>query len=746
MRITAYTPPEAHQLSPDKSKELVNAAIDKGNLDQLPLAPEVGWLRKPMFLGDVLATKISDLVEKTGESAGKLYGRLLHAGLKDELEKKKTEEIKPETLKVGRFLQPEQELMINRSMVDIQAKRISLCEASTGTGKSYSMAVIAERALYELGLKKVIVTAPTLSILRQNYLEWTETGSLKQAALILGRKQFVDPIAIKEMLDNGYEDAAVEAWYNQGGGDVGNPTTNALRQTYPDIRWLTDDLHFIAKDFPVKDVELDETASKESEYWYQHLKDSAETADIIFCTHMMVALDNQLKSRKTSPSQILPDADLMLIDEIHQFEQAVANAACKGLALSKLKVALAEVEAWTSLRLTTKAKEALNKCSLLIQTLQYIPEDHFFELSIHEDKYKDQRFKIEAAAIELIEALKALNGKKLESTADTRLMKKRVSLLYAIQTLEAFLSGKQRAHLTFAPLKRYPTLSVGPLSVRHLMVSLWERTPAAVLFSASIGLPTQHGTMNDGYLKTILALPHERVNSQDPIIPHWVTNTVTLHIPSALHAESLLPPARKESEMDTDANLTSWSETMALEITEQVIPNAQGGILVLVPSREGVKRIGTMLQTLINPERVIIQTELPSVNHAKEVYLNLYQKGIMPIWVGTGPAWTGLDLSDKNQPDPELDLLLTDLVLTRIPFGVNRSTTQAAREQWMGYRAFLSEAMMQFKQGIGRLIRRKGLKDRHLWILDGRISSKSHVKSMKIAKALLVKYTKRSEF
>jgi len=36
----------------------------------------------------------------------------------------------------------------------------------------------------------------------------------------------------------------------------------------------------------------------------------------------------------------------------------------------------------------------------------------------------------------------------------------------------------------------------------------------------------------------------------------------------------------------------------------------------------------------------------------------------------------------------------------------------------------INESLLCFKQGVGRLIRRDGVKDRRLWVLDGRIHGK----------------------
>jgi hypothetical protein len=55
-----------------------------------------------------------------------------------------------------------------------------------------------------------------------------------------------------------------------------------------------------------------------------------------------------------------------------------------------------------------------------------------------------------------------------------------------------------------------------------------------------------------------------------------------------------------------------------------------------------------------------------------------------------------------------------------LPFGTNRSSTHVARTEWLKT-AERDRAALEFKQGIGRLMRRKGVTDRRLHILDTRV-------------------------
>ena len=96
--------------------------------------------------------------------------------------------------------------------------------------------------------------------------------------------------------------------------------------------------------------------------------------------------------------------------------------------------------------------------------------------------------------------------------------------------------------------------------------------------------------------------------------------------------------------------------------------------------------------------------------------------GGRPVWVATGVAWTGLDLSDRARPASE-DGLLTDLVITRLQIRRGEGVHEALRYERAGLSMMRLETVFRFRQGLGRLVRAEGLPDRRLWVCDGRLWS-----------------------
>jgi len=118
-----------------------------------------------------------------------------------------------------------------------------------------------------------------------------------------------------------------------------------------------------------------------------------------------------------------------------------------------------------------------------------------------------------------------------------------------------------------------------------------------------------------------------------------------------------------------------------------------------------------------------------------QVFMYLSKQGHKPLWLATGAAWTGLDIGGHEpwqalfgeKIPADLDNVLTDLVIPRIPYGLNKSLTHSHRVSTRpGIPWEILDTMFRLKQGFGRLIRRMGLPgNRRLFLLDGRIHEKA---------------------
>jgi ATP-dependent DNA helicase DinG len=117
--------------------------------------------------------------------------------------------------------------------------------------------------------------------------------------------------------------------------------------------------------------------------------------------------------------------------------------------------------------------------------------------------------------------------------------------------------------------------------------------------------------------------------------------------------------------------------------------------------------------------------------------------GERAVWLGVGAAWTGVDLSNASVPAKD-DLVLTDLIIPRVPMGTNRTLSHLRRRAFRrdGFLLEAKECAMAFAQGIGRLVRREGVEHRRLWVLDARLGDRK-LGYLSAIRNLLAEYRRR---
>lgn len=207
----------------------------------------------------------------------------------------------------------------------------------------------------------------------------------------------------------------------------------------------------------------------------------------------------------------------------------------------------------------------------------------------------------------------------------------------------------------------------------------------------------------------------------------------------------LLPPSRSEklTEPQKEQRDIIWCKEVADEIAH-IYNTAAGGCLVLMTSYNFVSKVKSFLMqhphiadNLIYAQqgematKDKMKTQPITIDEQRRKYLRMAFEGKKPVWLALGNAWTGINLSGG---DPMKDLygseipegkdnVLTDLIIPRLPFGVNKSVTHAHRiahkkkVQWERI-----DTLLRLRQGAGRLVRRHGVpKNRRIHILDARL-------------------------
>ena len=568
--------------------------------------------------------------------------------------------------------------LLHQAWRGIQQKQIVFAEAATGTGKGRLIASLAASAARRGGT--TVVIAP-LSVAYQLVTELRAIQTEVKPLLLLGRANFVDPDKLKGLLDE-EDHPAVRKWYENGGHPQAPELKGLSDALHVPLRWLTEDALTMHESLHIADCLLNDDADAQNPAEHAYRAAFEKVAQLqqkggnplILCSHLMLAVDSRLKNlHKEGSAGVLPAViDTLIIDEAHLLEQSFAAVHANTLHLHVLKRHLRDAA------LSAAARRALeNAFDDLSGTVRRLTVGDPVNGKL--DDFPKLRPRLRALATQLRETL----GKQGAKHALAKVKAARRALGYARQTLDNALSGYSILQLGATPVRKYPL--------------------AAVLTSATLYAPDAAGQQSTAHMRWMLGVPKNRACYLAPVIPAWVTQSSDItRMPSELAPD------------DSDA----WLTQTAMQL-ERVYQSAQGGTLALCTSYATVEAMAQRLAQRY--PHLLAQSMSNSASRCAQQFRQQFASGIKPLWLGVGNAWTGIDMADKQAP-AEQDLLMTDLYIPRLPYGCNRTLTHRRRVAALGFMVEVHETARLLKQGVGRLVRREGLRHRHIWLADSRLT------------------------
>lgn len=660
--------------------------------------------------------------------------------------------------------------------------RIGLIEGATGIGKTLAIIGAAAETLRQVGYGRVAVAVPSLQIMGQYIREHRRLAEnlsdLPTLRAVVGRQEFVSVTAVQQVLRDGIinvDPAPIRAWLEAGGEAQGDGTL--LGHDY-----LCSSLLAISPEFPVEVVRLTTVTAPDDPgaiaYGEQFLREAEgipPATEILYCTHAMIGVDIRRRmagarrlsedggdlsdtvaalararkevedeaTRKSLGKDIaniirinneqlaglardndvghLPPWQFLIVDEAHLFETNLANALSSYQSIMSYLADLRTLQAEGVL-----SSHAVARAIAAANALRTCASDTGDDLDLASAD-TGQATRARAAIAELADAFCSARIKKSakDNPLIARVRRAANDLKYGIQ-----VSARSQGMLSivkFSPVRQYPQLFIGRKSIDSELHFLWSTAQAAACVSATLYL-RRLDVDSAAYFRLILSIPVDRAMEFPPIRPTWVIKPVTaLWLPEPHRVNGrfwLSPPSRADrlSADQTTAVETAWLDEVAGEV-RRIHESAAGGTLILMTSYEAIKRLSSLLGDAL-PYKIVASPDHPLAEQ-RQRFMASAGTGNRPVWLALGAAWTGLDVNGADIGIPaDADNLLTDLVIPRIPFSLNRSMTHHYRTATNDKVPWeLLDTAMRLKQGLGRLVRREGLPgNRRIHVLDGRVN------------------------
>lgn len=558
-------------------------------------------------------------------------------------------------------------------------------EAGTGTGKSLAALIPAA-----LAGKKVVVSTATIS-LQEQYINKdipTLQSALPfelKAALLKGRGNYVGLRRYEEHLLNEEVDPRIISWLDDTEyGDIGELDFSPAVETWLEINSDSDDC-------------LRQKCKRFDECFYFKARRRAEDADILVVNHALLLAD------AASDGNILPEYELLIVDEAHQMPEIATKAFSLTIGMRGLN------------RMGSRALKHCGAPAHLVHNMEELGAEFFGRLHMASPLGRNRiRAGIDFAG----ELLLAIHGlRDWLSTQDFETVidvdnardKVKVKAKALIGTATRFIECLQlverpdpewvlwtdrtdnyggKLEITAAPLNVAQMLNDHLFNKRDLLSSVWMSATLAT-----------SGEDPFGFYKSQVGAPSAVIQSQ-------VASPFDYDKQSVMYLPSMPEP-----------NDPRFVSTAAEEI-ERILRVSDGRAFVLFTSYNTLNGVFDILQPKL-PYECAKQGQM-----SRQRLIEWFKETPNAVLFGTSSFWEGVSIDGEQ---------LSCVIIDRIPFQAPDDPVYEARcdalkhnpeASWFNDLA-LPYAIMRLKQGVGRLIRTKS--DRGVVaLLDARIVKKMY--------------------
>lgn len=477
---------------------------------------------------------------------------------------------------------------------------------------------------------------------------------------------------------------------------------------------------------------------------FYRAKQAAQSAHILIVNHALLLADI------ASGSRVLPEYDYLIIDEAHHLESATTNSLSFKLTPSDMNRLMRELggsksgalgdlltEASQSLRpsdqalLTQKISRATDlafraqeQVRVFFNTIgefaeyqrdgkgnsNYAWQERIVPSTRLLPEWEDVEITWDSAnttlklLLSLLKEIYQAGGELYQETGEESLEDVMSLLGNIARRLAEVQSNVDGLIMTPAPemvywVEIHPkynrlTLHAAPLHVGSLIEKhIWHKKESVILTSATL---TTHGTFD--YMREALgATDAETLALGSPFDYEGAT---LLYLPNDI----------------PEPNRQGYSE--AMEDTLVQLATATGGrLLALFTSYAQLQRASRAISGPLKRKGILVFEQ--GGGASPNSLLESFKESDAAVLLGTRSFWEGVDIPGDD---------LSVVALTKIPFGVPSDPLIAARSELYEnafHQYYLPEAILQFRQGFGRLIR--SAQDRGVVVIfDRRVQTKQY--------------------
>jgi len=619
-----------------------------------------------------------------------------------------------------------QETMADEILKTLEDKKHLFIEAPTGVGKSFAYLV---PAIYfaKKNEKKVIVSTYTINLQEQllhkdiPFLQKVLPLEFK-AGILKGRNNYLCPRRLAKAME----------------------TSNTLFETEEQLnlerlyRWSKETIDGTRSDinFPLNDnvwssvcsergiCTIKTCGSENTKCFYQRAKKELADSDVIIVNHHLffTLFDGVSEEREG----YLYNNDFVIFDEAHTVEQVATDHISPSLSREQMKYHLLRLYNQNKKKGFLLTLPSLH-IQMKIQNLLDLNQQFFYSLRKNLfDNDKSEYKKLTSRIYEknvaenilkpeldnLLNDLRALRPACKDDSQENELNEYIIRLSEFSYVLEDFIGQKKNEKekdfvywVELSSMKPDSNVSIcsSPVDVsEYFRKNIFRENNSTILTSATL-------TINSNFEYFRKRLGADNLNEVKLNSPFDFYKQVRILIP-----KEIPEPGKNNSGIYAEL-LKNWICHFTLM--------SKGKALVLFTNGTLLRKIGNEISEELNSHDITLLMQVPGVS--RNSLLSKFKSDINSVLFGLDSFWMGVDVPGDA---------LSNLIITRLPFQVPDHPVVQAKMEFIekhGGNSFfeysLPEAILKFRQGVGRLIRHRSDKG-IIVILDSRILTKSYGK------------------